>query len=352
MELTREAIKNTSSQIEGIDGYYLLIDKIQNNVNVHPDIAVESCKSLIEGLCKKALILLSEEYRNDKKIRKLCDNEMSALVTNAFNEVFQNNLEAQLYIALYGFIEQNSKYHNIINKSKGKFGDSAFNSISKLNAIRGQRGDISHGRIYPKLYESPVHFSKSIMSITDGICSYMVYEFAETLKSITKEESLSFEDLGEYNDWLDNTISNFPIINERYSKILYIHDKDSYFNIYNDEFLILMKNNVLDEEPESFNTKEEIQKTEMSKRDMQDKLVDYYLSDAQLELVNNFSSTERLNVEKTRKLFGNLLFFNREVLESEVLDILIMKPNLKEVKDIRRELVNKIKNLITDLKKQ
>jgi hypothetical protein len=50
MELTRTAIHKNQSLITGLDGYILLVDKIENNVTPNPDIAIESCRSLIEGL--------------------------------------------------------------------------------------------------------------------------------------------------------------------------------------------------------------------------------------------------------------------------------------------------------------
>jgi len=45
---TRKIIDLNVSKHDGFEGYYLLIEKVQKNVNINPDIAIESCKSLIE----------------------------------------------------------------------------------------------------------------------------------------------------------------------------------------------------------------------------------------------------------------------------------------------------------------
>ena len=63
MELTKIAIQKHKQDIEGLDGYITVINKIEDNVSLNPDIAIEACKSLIEGLCKKALELLNGEAR-------------------------------------------------------------------------------------------------------------------------------------------------------------------------------------------------------------------------------------------------------------------------------------------------
>ena len=48
MNLTKQAISNNKTIIPGIEGYLTLVSKIEKNVSINPDIAIESCKSLIE----------------------------------------------------------------------------------------------------------------------------------------------------------------------------------------------------------------------------------------------------------------------------------------------------------------
>jgi hypothetical protein len=87
MELTKQSISNHSRLIPGIEGYLTLIDKIEENKSIHPDIAIETCKSLLEGLCLKGLSLLSDKYINSKSLRTKCKNDLKILTNTAFDEV-------------------------------------------------------------------------------------------------------------------------------------------------------------------------------------------------------------------------------------------------------------------------
>lgn len=100
MELTKQSISNHSRLIPGIEGYLTLIDKIEENKSIHPDIAIETCKSLLEGLCLKGLSLLSDKYINSKSLRTKCKNDLKALTNTAFDEVYTDYVESQVHESL------------------------------------------------------------------------------------------------------------------------------------------------------------------------------------------------------------------------------------------------------------
>jgi hypothetical protein len=52
MKHTREILKKLESYYLNIDYYYAIIDVIEGNADLNPDISIESCKALLEGLSK------------------------------------------------------------------------------------------------------------------------------------------------------------------------------------------------------------------------------------------------------------------------------------------------------------
>jgi hypothetical protein len=48
MKQTKEILKALESRYTNIDYYQTIIQKIEENVESHPDISIESCKALLE----------------------------------------------------------------------------------------------------------------------------------------------------------------------------------------------------------------------------------------------------------------------------------------------------------------
>ena len=204
MKLTREAISESKTKLPGIEGYLTVVAKIEENVLSNPNIAIESCKSLIEGLCLKALSLVSDAYINSKSVQSDCKNDLKKLTKMAFDEVYSNVVESQVHESLANMIIDTSVSARIKSKAKRKVKEQAVKSVAKVSALRNERGDISHGRIYPKKQESTVHLAKSIQSITDGICSFMITETTSQYEVKRKKENqLYYEGQEEFNSWLD-----------------------------------------------------------------------------------------------------------------------------------------------------
>lgn len=264
MELTKQAILDSKHIINGLDGYSLIVSKIEGNANINPDIAIEACKSLIEGLSKKSLELLSKEYNTTKSLRNLCDTKLPKLIRTAFDEVYKKSVEADLHYFLYNLIEKKtngeqlkSRIEKLVEKSSQVVQKKVGEAVVKISVIRDNRGDISHGRIYPKKEESSVHLAKSIVSITDGICSFMVTEMAEQYQEKLKEDKkLVFDDLEEFNEWLDEKL-NVLSVKVDFSKQLYLNAYDKYEEFYYIEFLETKAIEEEQEEVEPTDIKEE-----------------------------------------------------------------------------------------------
>lgn len=349
MKLTKQAINEATDKIEGIEGYYLLISNIEDNIESNPDIAIEVCKSLIEGLCKKALELLSEEYNSNKKLIKDCNHKLPTLSLTAFNHVFQESFESKLYFGLYNLISNEVRLRTIIDSSKKRIYDNVNDTLQQINRVRGDRGDLCHGRSYPKDTESSVYFANSIVSITDGICSYIIHNILENLKGKSETTKYDYSDLEDYNNWLDESVKEFPIMNERFSKILFIHDEDTYYNRYNDEFLTLLQ---VDEDKVTESDFENdtfiISDITTSKTD---NIQPEYsiLTNEQVEAINQFSEQELVRAVELRELVENIMNTKREVSRNDVFGLMLFEPSLKERKLVTQQLAEKIDTFIKTL---
>ena len=190
MKLTREILKHLENQYKDINYYYSIIEIIEINLEINPDISIESCKSLFEGLSKFILKHLDYNYDN-----KVIDNlDVHPLFKKSLRKISEYN----------DFMEE-----DFINR--------AAPIVHLLGEIRTKRGDISHGKLSPKTKTSDALFSQLAMQITDSIISYILYCFAE----IEIQQDLKFEDNSNFNDWLDEENNFGPL---RYSRALFDQD--------------------------------------------------------------------------------------------------------------------------------
>ncbi|MBF4983835.1 hypothetical protein FNJ87_05630, partial [Nonlabens mediterrranea] len=236
MELTKAKIEEFKDEIEGLTGYNLIVKEIEENLPKNPDISIESCKSLIEGLCKKSLELVSDKYNGDKQLRKSCEGNMSTLVKTAFEEVYRTAFEKDMHLSLYNIVKNKNRVDRLMASATLEMQKNAKKAVDKITAIRHDRGDISHGRIYPKPTESELHLAKSIQSITDGICSFMIHELAIQYE-IKKEDDkkLVYKKEEEYNEWLDDQNDNL-ITKIDFSRLLFDNSYEKYEEIYYAEY--------------------------------------------------------------------------------------------------------------------
>ncbi|ACT96438.1 abortive infection family protein [Dyadobacter fermentans] len=194
MKLAREIIGLVEKEHFEVEYYYLLIETIESNKGLNPDICIETCKSLLEGISKFIL----------KKI------------DTTYNGQAIDNLD----------------FHQIVKKSSLKLGEYSLSFevdfVRKLEDlmkvvgnIRNKRGDISHGRLSPKEIKSDLLFSDLVMSITDSVLHYKLKCFCDV--NLAKE--IRYEDYMNFNEWLD-TVN--PIGSISYSKALFDQEIKTY----------------------------------------------------------------------------------------------------------------------------
>lgn len=194
MKQTKDILKALESRYTNIDYYQTIIQKIEENVESHPDICIESCKALLEGLSKfiwKQIDLSYDALVADKM-------DFHPVVRQAMTKLADYNEDIEL------------DFVNKVNKL-----------IVSIGEVRNKRGDISHGKLSPKEYFSDSQFAQLVMNITDNMLYYVLHSFSKV--SLIKE--LEYEDNPEFNEWLDN---ENPIANLSYSKALFDQDQVAY----------------------------------------------------------------------------------------------------------------------------
>ncbi len=194
MKQTKEILNILESRYNNIDYYQTIIQKIEENVESHPDICIESCKALLEGLSKfiwKQIDITYDALVADKM-------DFHPVVRQAMTKLADFNEDIEL------------DFVNKVNKL-----------IVSIGEVRNKRGDISHGKLSPKEYFSDSQFAHLVMNITDNMLFYVLHSFSKV--SLIKE--LEYEDHPEFNEWLDD---KNPMGNLSYSKALFDQDQVAY----------------------------------------------------------------------------------------------------------------------------
>ncbi len=171
MNLVKEIIAQHRDEFENFEYYFKIIEIIEVNLESHPDISIESCKSLFEGISKTIILRLNP----NTTIQELEALSAQKLVRTAIEELKE-----------YGDIEE----LNFITVF-----------VKEIATIRSLRGDISHGRPSPKVIESDTEYAIMTANTTFGFVYYLLGIFFNLkFKSQTKYQ---FDNYPEFNDWLD-----------------------------------------------------------------------------------------------------------------------------------------------------
>lgn len=175
--------------------YYLKHAKeIRNHEESHPDIAIECCTSLLQGLSKSIC------YRLDPKLDR---------------KVFEK-----------GTIEHQVKTAFRLIGSESDVVEIAFpqacSTVARLaGELRNMRGDISHGKAVPKDIQSDASLAKLALDVTEALARYMLSH----LILLTRPE-LRYSDNIVFNEWLDEQGSS--VGSTPYSLLLFRYDYDAY----------------------------------------------------------------------------------------------------------------------------
>lgn len=194
MKQTKTILRQLETQYLNIEYYYTIVDKIEENAESNPDIAIESCKALLEGLSKFIWKQIDQSY-DALTVDKM---DFHPIVRQSMNKLAEFNEDIEL------------DFVNKVNKL-----------IVCIGEVRNKRGDISHGKLSPKEYFSDSQFSNLVVNITDNMLSYILHCFSKV--KVIKD--LEYGDNPDFNEKLDSE-NSFGILS--YSKALFDQDPVAY----------------------------------------------------------------------------------------------------------------------------
>lgn len=220
MRLVIKIIKANEEIFPECAEYYIpLIGKARRNLVKHPDISIETCKALLEGISKTVLIHTKPEW-DRQRIEKMT---FAKLVTHAMQDLRDNN----------DIVEDEFKSH-VVSFSQS------------LATLRNHRSDISHGRGAPKAMESSRRFALLTFQTTEAIALYMLEAYFDRRASamtVSPEEedeqllpggipNIEYDENRDFNDELD---SQYPLD----GKLLYSY---GLYRLYYEDYIIELEN--------------------------------------------------------------------------------------------------------------
>jgi len=153
-----------------LEYYQSHFDLVENYIDEKPDITIETCKALIEGISKLSLHLLNQEPLDSHN-----DEKFQALVKRALAELQKGRgfSDADLCKRLSGVVHY-------------------------IGEVRNEHCDIGHGRASLKDQVNDADFADLVVGITDNICTYMLRRL-----DILAEKVIEYDDHPEFNAFLD-----------------------------------------------------------------------------------------------------------------------------------------------------
>lgn len=168
-------IKENIEKIASLSPFLDHIDVIEKNVSSNPTLCVETCKSLIEGMCKTILTNKNLPFPNNISF--------SALVQETINSTLNAD---ETYRA------------DIVDLGRRIAG-----VADKLGVIRNHAGFVSHGMdvLNPRLTETLSVFA---YKITDTIGGFILSCYNNN-RVVSADHRIHYEDCRPFNDFFDGT---------------------------------------------------------------------------------------------------------------------------------------------------
>ena len=195
MDNTRQVIIRYKNEFPDFDYYISILDEIDSHVGTMPDVSIEACKSLIEGVSKTILTKLKISYK-----------EKGGSIDSP----------ATLLKKVFDVLVKKSDFDLA-------YTETSLELVNRIARIRNDRGDLSHGRSAPKLVKSNPDLAELISVVCDGVVCYLLKIVFTTDWSYLNEPK--YDDNRNFNQILDAE-NMLPGIT--YSKALFDQDIISY----------------------------------------------------------------------------------------------------------------------------
>lgn len=196
-------IKEHIPKMPSFNIFEMHIATIENNIEANPALCIETCKSLIEGICKTILTNKALTYKEDGKFQELVKQTMNSLVISS--DCYKDELcELARRIA---------------------------SVAQKIAEIRNNSGFASHSQDIKTI---PVNSTLSlfIYRITDVIGGFILHYYT-THNNPRKDSRIHYEDCQEFNEYFDE-VNPFVIglLTLSSSEALYLQDYEAYKEEY------------------------------------------------------------------------------------------------------------------------
>lgn len=196
-------IREHISKMPSFNTFEMHTVTIENNIETNPALCIETCKSLIEGICKTILTNKAVIHKEDVKFQELVRQTVDALITTS--HCYRDKLcELARRIA----------------------------SVAQIIAeIRNNSGFASHSQDVKKI---PVDSTLSlfIYKITDVIGGFILHYYI-THNNPKKDNRIHYEDCSQFNEYFDEVnplvIGLLPL---SASEALYQQDYEAYREEY------------------------------------------------------------------------------------------------------------------------
>jgi hypothetical protein len=208
MQTLIELIERHADENSELRYYIPIIEKAERNEVQHPDICIECCASLFQGVSKTIVNRLDPP--SDR---------------NAFDNA---SIGSQVKRALQCLAVGDGGVTEI------DFPRRVESLVQIVGELRNQRGDISHGRAVPKELQSDRSLSRLVLNVTEPVIRYML----ATYFALQPERAIipPYEDNEKFNELLDE--ANDMPGKLSYSRSLYDQYPEDYvirLKEYNDE---------------------------------------------------------------------------------------------------------------------
>lgn len=339
--------------------YFSVIEIAEESMTEKPDVTIDCCKSLIEGISKSILIRLDNNY-------------------NKNNHLVDTVKASKLFDKAITLI---SKFDQSLSGKETDFLAKSKDLVETIINIRNDRGDISHGKFTPKATEiiSTSEFALFVINMTDSIISFMLKVFFDLKIPVTGILAYDSNETVDYNKWLDESIE-FPIKTVLYSKLLYENDYNEYEDRYYGEFkpsqevstevkeLICSildsltihvnqlkqgenKKQLIDGRGIRIEPQIEIAEAVVASPKREESKVQFlvttfneetFWTEHKLQALLSFSEVENLKNEELKKVINDYLFTEKIPLKDDIANSLIERPKLAEFKTLIPSLTTKI----------
>jgi len=296
MDKIKNIINENLDRFPDFEYYNFIIEKVKNNHKNHPEVAIECCKSLIEGISKTIIINLDNSKNED--------------------DLMKYNFP-KIYKTLMDVFEKNDITFEIEYMS-------SFNHLIKLiGEVRTHRGDISHGKSVSKLQDCSITFASAIIGFTSTVILYCLEHYF--ILNIVEDINIQYNENDNFNKMLDDFHS---IPNISYSLALYEQDYKAYLGELRSyaEGLDESEEVVIAIIDEVSNINVELV---MEEKDIKVITLDYKEDDGEKHLIE-LCRKEELIYNKVLKVLDTYIFDGRKPLSNNIVSVLKNKPKLLE----------------------